>query len=139
MDRKAVLAAGLLCLFGSVLYLNRDWPLCWEINQHGVRAEGWVIGKGEGKSGLVHYAYRGPRKVHTSSGPPGYGTPPFDDLHEGDPVVVYFLPDRPEVSFLGLPDARLLRQHSIMVWTLLGACALAGWTFRRELLRHAAR
>ena len=131
--RKAILAVAVL-LSAGFLYMNRDWPRYWRLAKTGIGTEGWVLGKADGK---VHYAYGGPVKIHTASGEAGYGNPEYGVLAEGDKVVVYFLPQNPDESVMGEPSQRLLRQHTIMVWTLLLAGPLIYLALRRELSRQA--
>jgi hypothetical protein len=134
---KLFAAVPALALLGAFLYTHRDWPRYWALRREGAPARGWVIGKSEGRRRLVYYAFQGPKKVQTDAGEAGFGNPEFDELGEGDPVTVYFLPSRPEVSMLGLPDERLIEQHTLLVWGLIASIAGVVWAFRRELRRQA--
>ena len=133
---KLAAAATALALFAAFLYTHRAWPRYWALRRDGAPAQGWVIGKSDGKRGLVYYAFQGPTKIQTETGEAGFGNPEFDQLSEGDPVTVYFLPNRPQVSMLGVPDERLIEQHTLLVWGLIGSFCAVAWAFRRELSRH---
>jgi hypothetical protein len=134
---KIALAAALL-LTAGLLYRQRDWPRHWRLYKHGVAASGWVTGKSDGPDKLVHYAFATPLKTFTGSGEADYGNPSYDALSPDDQVVVYYLPENPDVSCLGDPKARLREQHAAMVWILLPGLAAAAYALRGELKRASA-
>ena len=127
----------LLAAGGLFAYRHRDWARYERLSRRGVFTKGWVTGKSDGKRGLVYYAFGTPRKVFTDAGTGGHGNPDFDRLDEGDTVLVYYLPEDPDVSCLGDPADRLREQNVALIWVLLPGAAAAGWLLSRELRKAA--
>jgi hypothetical protein len=132
---KALLALALAAA-GYVAYTHRDWVRYERLSRGGVMSQGWVTGKSDAKRGLVYYAFETPRKVFTDTGSGGFGNPDAAQLNEGDKVLVYYLPDNPDVSCLGDPSDRVREQNIALVWILLPAAGVAGWALSRELRKH---
>ena len=138
---KGFLAAFLAVILaggGLFAYRHRDWGRYERLRRAGVFTTGRVTGKSDAKLRQVYYAFDTARKMFTDIGTGGYGNPEFERLETGDPVLVYYLPDDPDVSCLGDPSDRVRDQHNTLVWVLLPGLALAGWALSRELRRHAA-
>lgn len=130
---RVILALALL-VTGVFLYMHRDWAVYRRLAKDGLGTDGWVTGKDE-KTKRVDYAFNGPKKMNTGSGRAGYGNKEFDELAVGDSVIVYFAPDDPNVSCLGLPAERLRAQHGVMVWAFILLVPTIGWALRAELKR----
>lgn len=134
---KALLAC-LLAAAGVFAYSHRDWARAERLRRTGMLTTGRVTGKSDAKRRQIYYAFDTPRKMFTDVGTGGYGNPDYDHLEEGDPVIVYYLPEDPDVSCLGDPGDRVRDQHNTLMWVLLPGFALGGWALSRELRRHAA-
>lgn len=118
-------------------YLHRDWPRYWRLERDGVSVDGAVIGKRDGPPPQVDYSFQGPVKIQTATGEAGYGNPEYDQLGVGDRVIVFYLPDHPEVSMMGLPLLRFREPHQLLIDLLLLAGPWGAWLFWRELKRQA--
>src|SRR4051812_17603912 len=90
-----------IAVAGYAAYTHKDWIRYERLGRGGQMTQGWVTGKSEGKGKgkrEVYYAFRTPRKVFTDTGSGGFGNPEFDQLEEGEEVLVYYLPEDPDVS-----------------------------------------
>lgn len=124
---------------GIVAYTHRDWVRYERLSRDGVMTQGWVTGKSDDKQRKVYYAFRTDVKMFTDTGTGGFGNPEFEQLGEGDEVLVYYLRSDPEVSCLGDPSDRVRRQNIALIWVLLPSAALGGWALSRELRSHNLR
>jgi hypothetical protein len=132
-----VLLALAIAAVGFVAYTHRDWVRYERLSRSGVMAQGWVTGKSDARQRKIYYAFTTPRKTFTDTSTGGYGNPPFEALGENDQVLVYYLPEDPDVSCLGDPSDRVREQNIALIWMLLPAAAVGGWALSRELRAHA--
>ncbi|MDE2040378.1 MAG: hypothetical protein KGO96_14205 [Elusimicrobia bacterium] len=123
------LSLGAALLFA---YWNRDWLRYERLSSRGVATKGWVIGKREAAR-RIDYAFKTPRKIFTASGVAGHGNPSFERIEQGDWLLVFYLPENPDVSCLGDPADRLHARDAALLWVLLPGVAAAGWLLSREL------
>ena len=96
-------------------------------------AEGWVTAKGLDGSRLVNYSFMVGQSLHSGIDKAGLGSPDYDSLGVDDDVIVYYLPEDPDVSSLGDPKDHLRAQNRYLLLGLL-ACVPVLWiSVRREL------
>lgn len=113
-----LVALGLLVCLGAAI-LRLDWPKYQRLKARGVWVEGWVTAKGLGEKDSVSYSFLVGSKLYSGEGRAGYGNPAFPSLAVEDRVIVYYLPQNPDVSCLGVPMELLREQNRVMAWLIL--------------------
>lgn len=110
----------------------------YERLKDGVHTKGTITALEPGNHQAVRYAFRVSGKVYTGVGRAGFGNPEFSDLSVGQAVIVYYKPDKPSESCIGIP--RELIENEITPVLLAGvtfpAIMLAGWSFRSPRFKH---
>ncbi|MBI3553077.1 MAG: hypothetical protein HY077_11230 [Elusimicrobia bacterium] len=128
----------LLCsaLMAAFLYKHQDWRLHQTLYERGIHTQGWVTGKDLIGGRKVEYAFRAGEKTYRGTGEAGYGNPPFASLSADDQVLVFYLPQAPEVSALGDPKLHNEDQHRWMGWGLVLFLPPFLLALAAELKRH---
>ncbi|MFL6230830.1 MAG: DUF3592 domain-containing protein [Pyrinomonadaceae bacterium] len=85
-------------LFGVTVL---DWRSYHHLAQHGIRTYGQVTAKDPANHQSVRYSYVVGGTSYTGIGQAGEGNPEFDQLREGESVIVVYDPDKPELSNMG--------------------------------------
>jgi Protein of unknown function (DUF3592) len=81
----------------------------------------------------VRYRYNVDGREFFGQRQPRPPNPSFERLAEGAPLTVWYDPEHPEVSVLGLPGALLQGEAiSVMLWAVIAPTfILLAWQFRR--------
>jgi hypothetical protein len=130
---------GLLLLAAAAAVLavvaRLDWPTYRKLQAQGIQGEGIVTGKGIAGPLKVSYTFAADGRLHSGVGRGGYGNPEFPDLTVGDKVLLFYLPQDPEVSVLGDPKEHLRDQNRVLVLMAAFVPLVMVVLVRRELKR----
>lgn len=121
--------------FMGAFLLNSDWPKYRRLMDHGAGTDGRVTDKGLGGGREVHYAFMVGGRPYSGSGRAGYGNPEYEQLSVDDEVVVFYLPQNPDVSCLGDPKEHLRDQNRVISLALLAFVPVLLLALARELRR----
>ena len=138
--KRVPLWAVVAFVFGSAVFsfwLNNAarWPDYRELAKKGRAATGWVTAKGLNGSRKVNYSFAANGRIYSGEGRAGFGTPRFKDISKGDEALIFYLPQKPEISVLGDPQAHLRQQNRLLAFLFTLIAVLAFFALRRELRR----
>ncbi len=133
-----------LFIFGAAIFsfwLNNAarWPDYKKIAQHGKATTGWVTAKGLNKSRKINYSFAADGRIYSGVGRAGFGTPEFKDLNKGDEVLIFYLPEKPEISVLGDPKSHLRQQNRLLAFMFTFIAIFAFLIIRREIKKGEGR
>jgi len=108
-------------------------PTCWRLAHRGASIRGTVIEVLPNMHATVRYRYNVDGREFFGQRQPRPPNPSFERLAEGAPLTVWYDPEHPEVSVLGLPGALLQGEAiSVMLWAVIAPTfILLAWQFRR--------
>ncbi|HTK27409.1 MAG TPA: DUF3592 domain-containing protein [Pyrinomonadaceae bacterium] len=107
LKHLAILSLILVVLFGTTYAI---WYFAFPLDHldylanHGIAIYGWVVKKDPENHAAVTYSYVVDNVRYSGTGGSGRGNPRFDQLQQGDQVVVFYDPNNPADSFLGYPQ-----------------------------------
>ena len=103
------LAVGLAIAFLGLCIGVRvtDWPMYRGLDRRGVQTRGRVVAKEPHNHRSIRYSYVVGGLTYSGSGHSQGGNPSFEQLEEGDPLVVFYDADSPGISCLGYPGDHL--------------------------------
>lgn len=104
-----VLAISFAALIGRL-----NWPTYWKLAHHSASVQGTVIQVLPEMHGAVRYRYYVDEREYDGQSQPRPSNPPIEHLIEGATLTVWYDPDEPKISVLGLPSA-LLENETISV------------------------
>ena len=115
-----------LAIFG-LAYAVPELHKRFEITHHGVRALGWVTGKGGERSGIVYYAYRANEQTYGGQYKLSSLDSDFEMTHNGDAVNVIYLSTKPYISQVGDDPHFSLRVEQVFCFLWLILFLLGFW------------
>jgi hypothetical protein len=124
MAHKAVMALAyavlwlLLMMFFAALIGGHNWPTYRKLAHRSVSVQGKVTEVLPKMHGTVLYRYYVDGREYHDQKQPWPPNPPIERLTEGATLTVWYDPEQPSISVLGLPSA-LLENETIAV--MLGA------------------
>lgn len=99
-----LVATGAFFLMGLGL---TEYPKYKRLADYGVQTTGTVTGKEPENHQTVRYIYRVAENKYRGGGMAGGINSRFESLQAGDKVVVFYDPQKPQVSFLGDPKEQI--------------------------------
>jgi hypothetical protein len=111
----------------SRVNLTQLWRL-----KHGVPIHGVVTGLEPGNHQAVHYEYKVAIEAYSGTGRAGFGNPEFCCLAVGQDVIVYYLPESPSESCVGIPDELIKNEMSsiALAGIIFPLFAMVGFSYR---------
>jgi hypothetical protein len=111
----------------SRVNLTQYWRL-----KHGVLSHGVVTGLEPGNHQAVRYTYQVGKEIHSGVGRAGFGNPEFCCLAVGQQVIVYYLPENPSESCVGILDELIKNETSSIALTgvIFPLFAMVGFSYR---------
>jgi len=100
--------------------------------KHGVLTQGVVTGLEPGNHQAVRYSYKVVDVTYPRTGRAGFGNPEFCCLAAGQNVIVYYLPESPSESCIGIPDELIKNEISSIAAAgiILPLFAIIGFSYR---------
>jgi hypothetical protein len=105
-------------VFGGLGMQIFSVKLFYQLKRDGVRATGTVTRLQAANHQSVYYSFEISGRTYSNIGRAGFGNPEFCCLSVGQNVIVYYLPDEPFTSCLGIPQ--LLLENEVMPVLLAG-------------------
>ena len=112
-----------------------QWPHYRLLQERGVGTDGWVTALDLGRSPRIYYSFRAGDRQYSGVWREAYKNPEPGELAAGDRVIVFYLPQDPDVSCLGDPKELLRDQNRIMSLFLVGFGSAILWLVGKELRR----
>lgn len=111
------------------------WPDYRRLTHGGRATTGWVTAKGLNGERKINYSFAADGRIYSGQGRAGFGTPNFSALQKGDDVLVFYLPQEPEISVLGDPGDHLRQQNRVLAFVLTFIALAVFLAIRKELRR----
>jgi Protein of unknown function (DUF3592) len=105
-------------VFGGLAFQVFSVKLFYRLKREGVRTTGTVTRLEAANHQSVYYSFEVLGGTYSSIGRAGFGNPEFCCLTVGQNVIVYYLPNEPFTSCLGIPQ--LLLENEIIPVLLAG-------------------
>jgi hypothetical protein len=122
----------LLMTFFAALIGAHNWPTYWKLAHRSVSVQGKVTEVLPKMHGTVQYHYYIDGREYHDQKQPWRPNPPIERLTEGATLTVWYDPEQPNISVLGLPSALLENETiAVMLWAVLSpTLILLVWGYR---------